>query len=401
MTRLLTVLLMASLVAGQLWRVPVWGQPGGLVLSDLVIALVLLWAYWSTLFKDKKPSRYSGLAFLSLLPFLAWSLFSWTWRWGQYGYSEILVAASYWVRLSAILLLLPALSFLWQEKKHSRFASSLFVWAGCLAAVLGVVQFIFWPDLSFLKGGFDPHQFRLVSTWLDPNFVGAFLVIVLFFAFGDKTLKPKLSLLAALLLSVAVVLTKSRSVLLAFSATILFLSPVFLVRTRKLFVSVFVVVIMLCAGVAATFLLGDRALGLVTADATVSLRAESLTVAWQVAQKHSWAGLGYNFLPFAEGEGLAADGSLNSRAGVDNSWLTLWLTTGVLGVILFLLPWLLVGQRGLLAWLKQEKTSGLSAVAAILFLFLHAQFVNSFLYVHLLLALVIVAALLFVNREQA
>lgn len=43
-------------------------------------------------------------------------------------------------------------------------------------AFLGVLQYLFFPDLRILKNlGFDDHYFRLVGSFLDPNYTGAIL----------------------------------------------------------------------------------------------------------------------------------------------------------------------------------------------------------------------------------
>ena len=44
-------------------------------------------------------------------------------------------------------------------------------------AVLGFVQLIFYPDLGVLSDlGYDPHKYRLFSTFLDPNLLGTFFI---------------------------------------------------------------------------------------------------------------------------------------------------------------------------------------------------------------------------------
>ncbi len=48
---------------------------------------------------------------------------------------------------------------------------------GCAFAILGILQFLLYPNLRFLLYlGWDPHYYRLFSTLLDPNFAGIMLV---------------------------------------------------------------------------------------------------------------------------------------------------------------------------------------------------------------------------------
>lgn len=93
--------------------------------------------------------------------------------------------------------------------------------SGVALAALGLLQFLILPDLKFLEpAGWDPHYLRTVSTFLDPNFAGAYFVLTLLLIF--HTPKSKLFYLSFIIVYLALLTTFSRSsygtFLIAFSA---------------------------------------------------------------------------------------------------------------------------------------------------------------------------------------
>src|SRR5258708_13426785 len=56
---------------------------------------------------------------------------------------------------------------------------------GLLIALIGFLQFFFYPSLSNLFYlGWDNHLYRLFSSFLDPNFFFAFFLLYLFYLAG-------------------------------------------------------------------------------------------------------------------------------------------------------------------------------------------------------------------------
>ncbi len=428
--RLAVAFLLATLVIGQLVRFPLPGQGGGLLLSDLAVVLVLLAAVFRV---ARQPTTYSphsssgGAGNLtthnysllvtrySLLftPFILWSLFTLLINTQSLSGGQLLVSFVYWLRLALYLLVLPALVVLTRGRQLKKFLEVGFIIAVWILVLVGFAQLLFAPSFASLpafwrlptdylvRAGWDPHQGRLVSTWLDPNFFGAFLVVVLPLLLLRPSKKLVLKWTLVVLLLVALAFTQSRSSLIAAAIGWLMFSPLLLiqllpvrasvpVRIRFIAMTGFLVAWLLVAGL----LLGDRLPGLWQQDATVSVRKEALQAVWSdLAERHSLLGTGYNTYQYAAAEaGLINSFSLHSRAGADNSWLTLWVTTGIVGVILFLLPWVALCRRAMRSWNYGNKMA-LTAVTAFSSLFIHSQFVNSFLYSHLLLTLIIVFAL--------
>ena len=405
---IIAISLGGALVAGQLLRLPLLGQGGGLLLSDAAVIVTLLAAGWLAVSGDtrskyqipntKYQSNDQQRVLLLFIPFIVWSAFTLVVNSWRYDLGELAIAAAYWARLSSYLLLLPALVFLQTCRPAlTQWLTRVMFGSASVLALLGFGQLWLVPDLSVLQAGWDPHLGRLVTTWLDPNFAGLFFVIASGVA-AARLVTGRDQLLAGVALAsslVALMLTQSRSALLAGAAALLLCSPVLIGSRRwrqpgRLLAagaSLFALLILL-----SLLALGERAGGIVTGDATVALRLASLAEVWPLASQHSILGVGYNGYQFAAQQaGLLGDFTIHSRAGADSSLLTLVVTTGLVGALLFSTPWLVI-----LRWLLQRGRVGSPLAWAgglsILAVAGHSLLVNSWLYAHILLTLAVVVS---------
>lgn len=402
-----------SLVSGQVLRLPLPGQGGGLLLSDFAAVIILLSTtfFWLQNHSSKnhqlKTSQNSLITLVGalLILFITWSLFTLALNSPALSWTQLLIAFSYWARLAVYLLLIPALSYLAKQTQLQHALTKSYISAIVLIVILGFAQLFLLPHLVVLGGGWDPHEGRLVSTWLDPNFVGLFLVMATFFLVAQlsKTNKhsSKLTLFSLVIfVLLALALTQSRSSLIALVVTLVLFSRLIILRpssrltTHRIIQIVSLLSLAIIGLIIAATLLGPRLTGLVTHDPTVTLRATSLKVIWNLATQHPIVGIGYNTYQFtAHQAGLINDFSIHSRAGADNSFLTLLVTTGLIGLTLFILPWLLSLVGLLRRWLIAQNPYSLAAAASFVALLIHSQFVNSFLYAHLLVTLSIIIAI--------
>lgn len=449
--RLAIGFLFLSLVAGQLIRLPLPGQGGGLLLSDLAVVILLLSALFYFLFssrvfallpqktasivsseqsrlplsrlaspkgedpaqatsasllceKSESPAGSPSLAsklMITITPFILWSAFTLLIQSPSLGFSNTLVAASYWVRLTALLLLLPALTFLFRESSWRYYA-----WRGlyltiALLTLLGIVQLIFLPNLSpYSSWGWDPHQLRLVSTWIDPNFFGAFLVMGLAVIVLGPKLKQGQRAVFALVVIFSLLATQSRSALVALVMSLLFTAPFWFVlgakklaRKRLVFVtsvlSMFILLMLVIV-----VILWPRFVGLISIDPTVQARVTNIQKALPIIADNSLLGVGYNAYQFAARDaGAIGDFQNHSRAGTDNSLLTIWATTGLVGLFLFLVPWVYIFHQFIVDLRRFKHLVSFMGLLCVVVLFAHSQFVNSLIYSHLLITLIIIVAL--------
>lgn len=412
--RLAVAALLCSLILGQTVRLTLPNQGGGLLLSDIAVVVVLLsvavrliWpaGHW------KLVGRQAVVVGYLFIPFILWSLYTLIIKSPQLGAANTVLSLFYWLRLTTQLLLLPALLFLLRDQQIKKTIYYGLLISLVALLVLGLAQLLWLPNLAQLVPfGWDPHQHRLVSTWLDPNFFGAFLAVTLPLALfmatklnyaGQRTIFKTLVMFIPLLSLIALFFTQSRSSLLALAITALITSPFIIVSlmrqtasTHLIIVALSLTAITLLLVSVGTFFLKERLSGLLTLDATARLRLVSLQQAWTLARQNTWLGVGYNAYQFAALDaGSISNFNIHSRAGTDNSLLTLWITVGLPGLVLFFTPFAFIAHILLRRWLLFYNYLALVSLISAAVLLFHAQLVNSLLYSHLLITLIIIIAL--------
>jgi len=292
---------------------------------------------------------------------------------------EILTGGLFLVRF-VLYFLLYLIVFNIIRKENVIFWLNTFLAIGLVIAILGFVQLVIFPDLSSLQAyGWDPHVGRLTSTFLDPNFVGLFLVFsfnlsLALFYFGKSESKFFLVFPAIFLL--ALILTFSRSSYLAWAVSLfsfgLFLSK----RLFLLFLPIFLLSIIFLPRMA------ERISGAVSLDITAQARILSWKNAIQVIRDNPIFGVGFNNYRFAQMKYGFFDlekpeGGL-SGAGSDSSLLLVLATTGIFGFSVFLI---LISRILLLSFrLKNTSAAALTVFSTLVALLVHSVFVNSMFY---------------------
>lgn len=392
-----------SLFLGQLIRIPLQGQGGGLLLSDVAIVIFLL-SLFVSLLRGELP--FSGkkifLACIVISPFLLWGLTVLLAYVGVYQMADIRISFLYWARLAAVLSLFPASlvaasvpSILGSFKKG-------FVYLYEALLVAGFLQLFFLPSLAgFVRNGWDPHIDRMVSTWLDPNFLGIFFVVFLpiFLYWMPHKVSAITRIFWLFFAVVAIGLTESRSSYLALLVAGLCCGIIWVFSSKisgnwkKAIVPGTVLLVIIFSG--SITLLRERAYQVFFHDPTIALRAESYRAVWRfLVSPNMLFGVGYNAYQFvAAREGVISDFSMHSRAGSDNSIFTILVTTGVVGALLFFAPMLLGVVFHVRRWFFTHDFTSLIFLWATIALLVHAQFVNSLLYPHVLIPYIIFVAL--------
>jgi len=270
-------------------------------------------------------------------------------------------------------------------------------WA--VVAVLGWVQLLVMPNLGFLeRWGWDPHQSRIVSTFLDPNLLGGFLLLGLAMSLG-QLLMAKLSSrqkiywqgLAALLF-ISIIFTYSRSSLIGLIVLGLFVSR----RYWKIVILGLVAIILVFA---LSPRLQERLQGVVTIDDTARYRLESWGKAVNIIKQEPWLGVGYNTLKFSR-DRYDYQPQSHASSGFDSSLLTIGATTGLLGLAIYLMFLLAT-----LKWVRQHLVSVFPGVALAYLmgtgvLFIHSIFVNSWLYSPIMAVGWIMIGLIWINNTS-
>lgn len=388
---ILSVLCIAICV-GQLARVPLAQQGGGLLVSDIALGAVLLYGASAALLgliPLNKAIHALGLYAYTVFPFFLWASSMLIAHEYALGAHSFFIALLYVVRLFALSLLFPLL-FMYGVKIA---AQKAFIWTYYALLIIGYAQLLVFPSLVGNMNGWDPHIHRMVATWFDPNFFGAFIAMgifpMLYWSRGNVIV------LAAALGALA--LTGSRSSWIACIAAGIVTVLVFLLRgsitaswKKGAYLGVLLVGIS-CIVVGTVFF--DRVSTFFVHDPTVALRATAYADTWhRLVEPNIVFGVGYNAYQFSAKEaGLIQDFSIHSRAGSDNSVVTLLVTTGILGTVLFFIPFLVGTYWHGRQWLLYKRFESLVFIWSIVVLVVHAQFENSLLYPHLLMAFILIA----------
>lgn len=377
--KIISLLLFLYLVLfpfGQLTRLPLEfsGLPEvHLYLTDIFVFFLLCsWGIWRFLVVRKKyslPSLAIPIFSFSLICLLSLGLAT-----PLFSNREVMVAGLYllrWVIYAGLYFVMVDISprFKWLNRRHM---ACFLVVIGVMLAIFGLVQYLLWPDLKPLEAlEWDPHNQRVVSTFLDPGFTGLILVLTLILiivlSWQKKIKKPWA--MAGLITYIALALTYSRSSYLAFFVG---MGVITLVKKAPKF---FLAVLLLGLG---TFFVLPRPAGEGgKLERTYSIEARFKN--WQqtiaIARDHPFLGVGFNTYRYVQEEYGFLDEEKwqvsHSGAGADSSLLFVLATTGLLGLIAYL--WI---------WVKAISSTrrSLIIVVSLAAVFTHALFLNSLFY---------------------
>ncbi|PIR08093.1 hypothetical protein COV53_04815 [Candidatus Gottesmanbacteria bacterium CG11_big_fil_rev_8_21_14_0_20_37_11] len=251
---------------------------------------------------------------------------------------------------------------------------------GVLLIAFGWIQYFFYPDLRNLYYlGWDPHFKRIFGSFLDPNYFGLILVLLLIVNFLYFNSSKALKMVTTTLFVVTLAFTYSRSSYLAFLSS---LSYYFLTKRKfKQMLIIFSVFFVL------TILLPRPGGAGVMLERVFSIRERVGN--WQqgisIFQKNPIIGVGFNTLRYAKKEyGLLQDNLeySHSGAGIDNSYIFVLATTGLTGGVFFIL------------FLKQLFVkSGFIMKISLIAVLVHSLFLNSLFFPWVLYLLTLISAI--------
>lgn len=368
---ILLYLLIFSVAAGQLIKIPVTSQRGPVLLDIILFILVILGS-------RKLQLRFLPKSFLAFIIFLLICLLSLVLSPLNLTFGEYLNSSLYILRLSIFLLF----GVMVLNKTLSLGFEKIIIVSGLILSVLGLLQFLLIPDMIFLtKFGWDPHFFRTVSTVLDPNFLGIYLtlsIITLFLAvFPKKYTHLKIILFAVIY--TALITTFSRS-----SALLLFVSLLTISILKKSF-RIFLLAIFLTAILVASFYTYISLVAIprnIDREASAKLRLSSWNQGLMLFSKSPVLGIGFNNYQQALKEySITPSSQLTSRGGSsnDSSLLFVLATTGLLGLTVYL-TFIVFIIKECIDLLKTQSEKSILLIAGILGLVVNSFFINSLFY---------------------
>jgi O-antigen ligase len=309
---------------------------------------------------------------ISMLPFLLVGAVSLLLQLPRFSLGTLAISALYLVRFGIYFLLLPIFA---SSPRYAKHGLRILWYSGVVMAFLGLVQYVLYPNLRNLGYlGWDPHEFRLFSTLLDPNFTGIILVLTLFVGWywylEEKFTKPILLSLQALVL-LALFLTYSRGSYIAFLAGLFVLA--YFYRKIRWFVYAGVLFLVL-------LLLLPRPSGEgvnLLRHSTIAARAENTFEALALVRTSPLLGFGFNTLRYVRNQNKIVPGTeslSHSGAGFHNSFLFIMATTGIIGLLAYMWFWKRAAE---LITGAGRHTQLVILTASVTAIFMHSIFDNS------------------------
>ncbi|MEK9176441.1 MAG: O-antigen ligase family protein [Patescibacteria group bacterium] len=304
-------------------------------LIDICIAsLIVVWL----IFQKKKENYYLKTP---ILLFISISFISLLFSLASYTQNQVEVGALYLVRWT-----LYALLYFVFKDVGELISNKTVKWiyiGGLITIILGFLQLIFYPSLRNLYYlGWDEHLNRIFSTFLDPNFAGIFFVLFFIFIFiirdnfKSNKIFTLLSNIILVLSFISIILTYSRGALLMLGVSTLTYC-VLLKKYKLLGVFIGIMIVIFIALSPGFYLENTNLLRM----ASVGQRIETSKDALNIYSKNPVFGVGFNNLRYAREKYGFHDtskvGPSHSAAGADNSFVFVLVTTGIPGLIIYIL----------------------------------------------------------------
>jgi hypothetical protein len=300
---------------GQLGRISFFNQQVNFYLYEVVLTLSLFILFLKYRFQPIKEAwkKYKPIFF-----FLGILLISLLIDWLKYNLFENIVASLYFFRL--ILYFFYFFYLQYYIKSHNNFSKiikkGIFLIA-VLTVISALIQYFFYPDLrNLLYQGWDPHLYRIFGVFFDTS-IAAAIFGIFFLTINQPLIKVIYLILVAL--------SFSRSIYLGLSLTLIYL----FIRQRQfkriiLFLLFFMILIFLIPKPAGEGVNLKRFY-------SIASRAEDYRQGIDLWKNKLIFGYGYNRIRY-----IKNSGSIHSGATFSSSFLTILVSSGILGLLSFI-----------------------------------------------------------------
>jgi len=321
-----------------------------------------------------------------------------------------LVINSYWLKptefLVSFLYLLRWVSYMsiffaviqTGKEFRNKIISLLFIDGG-LVVLIGFSQYFFYPNLKNLFYlGWDDHLYRLFSSFLDPNFAGAFFVLYLIFVAGFLFIKGSKNtrniMIKSIILIVTLIatfLTYSRSALIMLIATgVTFFS---LLQKKKFILYLFLIIGVFILVISPFFYVEN--IDIFRLHSSFA-RLVDIQKGITIFKDHPLIGVGFDSYRYAQIKyhyefNIASNPIVHSAAGTDNSFIFILATTGIVGLLAYLYMWYQLGKK---AW-KIKNRFSIIFLTSLIGLFIDSFFNNSLFYAEIMIWLWIITSFIF------
>ncbi len=383
MINFLFTLLIFLLPFGVVLRISIF--PNVYVYPIDIIAIILFVTYIIQLLKKRKL-EYLNI-FYPLLGFIGIGLFSLLLDLRYLTFNQFLVSFLYLLRFIVYVSLIWSVARIAKDKNLN---VKLLV-TGALFIIFGFIQYFYYNNLRNLYYlGWDDHLYRLFSTFLDPNFAGAFLSLIFIFSLGlaiDFYRKKKKILLwltsfvgTASLIALFLTYSRSALIMLVVGLIVFFILNKFI---KQLFV-VLVSVLILYVLFANTKIEGLNPFRIASSEARLSSASQAI----DIFSKNPVFGVGFDSFRYTQVRygtrthmGSAAS---NADAGTDNSFLFVLVTTGVVGFVFFLKFLFEIGNSLFKMFQKGKSIFASVAISSFIAILVNSFFINSLFYIFIM-----------------
>lgn len=354
-----------------------------------IVAVILLLVWIIGNFKSfTKSIKLNGL-FTPIMWVIAIMVISLVVNFKNFSGNEILVGLSYiarWVLYASLFFVVKSF-----PKKFKEKILYLLLLVGAIVTFFGFIQYFFYSSLRNLYYlDWDEHMYRMFSTFLDPNFAGAFFVLylifllgVLFYLFKNNKIKQAWLIgLISFFTLIAVFVTFSRSALVMLFTSII----IFSILTKKIkwiFGLILISAIFIFLSSKSFYIENINLFRTVSTDA----RIYSAKTAMRIIKDNPFLGVGFNTYRYAQIKYgfTSAISHSHADAGTDNSFLFVLATTGIIGLIFYLnLMWAVLRES---YWNYKRHTDkdiqkyiAITIIASMGAVLINSFFINSLFY---------------------
>lgn len=357
-------------------------------LDIVTIVIFLIWLYG--VLKSSDKNVFKDRLFIPIILFTISMIVSLILNFQKFSSSEIIVASSYiarWVLYASLYLVVKEFPTKFKQK-----ITYTLLFVGGLMVIFGVTQYFLYPNLrNLFYLGWDEHMARLFSTFLDPNFAGAFFVLYLIFSLSisyylnkGNSKWAKVLWLFPLASLASIFLTYSRSGLIMLFVSI----ATFLLLIKRLrWILIFTLVISIFILIASRNFATEN-INLFRTSST-NARVDSVRVATEIIKNNFIFGIGFNTYRYAQvkyGFRNPVNAAVShADAGTDNSFLFIFATTGIVGLLLYLFLLFNLLQKSYLCFVSSKTTSiwkylSIATFASIVGIIADSLFINSLFY---------------------
>ncbi len=369
LSKILIGIVLVAFVLGEVARVQF---PNGIAIKALDIAVCLFALSSIVMFKGriKRPRLTKPILIFSSAALLSLAL-----NFTNLKTDELLVSFLYllrWVIYAGVYFIVSNF-----DKNFKNKVPNMLVTVGGVMLSVGFFQYLWYPNLRNLYYlGWDEHLYRMFSTFLDPNFAGAFFVLYFLFVL-DTFLKKRNKWLIILLTAtfLGIILTFSRSAyLMLFAGSLTYL----LFKGKKKLILGFVFLFVLAVSLLSMVGLKSEGTNLLR-TASGAARIATAKDAMFIFKENPIFGVGFNAYQFAsERYGFSKQSKYPDHAasGTDNSFLFILATTGLVGLGTYLYL--------LFKIISKSKKSAV-IVSSFIALIFGSLFINSLFYTFIML----------------